>query len=87
MIPSGLREFQRFGFNHHADLLCTYRGYEVYDRLSPSFAAFLETLTAYHEAHVFRTIATALGNKLRAGIRGSPLNEGDALEAVHPVIR
>lgn len=62
-------------------------GYEVYDRLSPSFAAYLETLTAYHQAHVFRDIAKALGNELRADIRGSPLNQGDALEAIHPVIR
>ncbi|KAG8708155.1 hypothetical protein FRC09_001413, partial [Ceratobasidium sp. 395] len=28
-------------------------GYEVYDRLSPSFAKYLETLTAAHEAHYF----------------------------------
>jgi len=62
-------------------------GYEVYDRLSPSFATYLETLSAYHEAHVFRKIAAALGNELRAGIRGSPQNVGDALEATHPVIR
>lgn len=62
-------------------------GYEAYDRLSPSFAAYLETLSAYHEAHIFRDIASALGNKMRDDIRGSPLNQGDALEAVHPVIR
>ncbi|KAF8304977.1 taurine catabolism dioxygenase [Clavulina sp. PMI_390] len=62
-------------------------GYEVYDRLSPSFAAYLETLTAYHSGGVFRDIASAWGTKLREDIRGHPLNQGPALEAVHPVIR
>jgi len=62
-------------------------GYEVYDRLSPSFAKYLETLEAVHEARFFRVVASGLGNKLRDGIRGSPGNFGDNLEAVHPVIR
>ncbi|THH00996.1 hypothetical protein EW145_g7000 [Phellinidium pouzarii] len=62
-------------------------GYEVYDRLSPSFAKYLETLEAVHEARFFRFVAGALGNKLRDGERGSPGNVGDHLEAVHPVIR
>ncbi|KIP07868.1 hypothetical protein PHLGIDRAFT_117738 [Phlebiopsis gigantea 11061_1 CR5-6] len=62
-------------------------GYEVYDRLSPSFAKYLETLEAVHEARFFHSIAQALGNKLRDGERGSPGNVGSQLEAVHPVIR
>jgi len=62
-------------------------GYEVYDRLSPSFAKYLETLEALHEARFFHTIAAGLGNKLREGQRGSPGNVGGHLEAVHPVIR
>ncbi|KAF8303417.1 putative TfdA family taurine dioxygenase [Clavulina sp. PMI_390] len=62
-------------------------GYEVYDRLSPSFAAYLETLSAYHSGGVFRTIADAWGTKLRDDIRGHPFNHGPELEAVHPVIR
>ncbi|KAF8302329.1 putative TfdA family taurine dioxygenase [Clavulina sp. PMI_390] len=62
-------------------------GYEVYDRLSPSFAAYLETLSAYHEGKVFKKVAAALGNKLRDEIRGHPLNQGSDLEAVHPLIR
>ena len=44
------------------------RGYEVYDRLSPSFAKYLETLEAVHEARFFQQIAAALGNKLRDGM-------------------
>jgi alpha-ketoglutarate-dependent taurine dioxygenase len=67
---------------HHS-----FSGYEVYDRLSPSFAKYLETLEAVHEARFFQQIANALGNKLRVGERGSPGNIGNHLEAVHPVIR
>jgi alpha-ketoglutarate-dependent taurine dioxygenase len=48
---------------------------------------FLEGLTATHDAKFFYEEAARLGNPLRDGIRGSPLNSGTALEAVHPVIR
>ena len=61
--------------------------YEIYDRLSPSMAAYLETLTATHDAKFFHEEAERLGNPLRTIPRGSPLNHGSALEAVHPVIR
>ncbi|CAD0097222.1 unnamed protein product, partial [Aureobasidium vineae] len=61
--------------------------YEVYDRLSPALAQFLEGLTATHEAKFFHEEAARLGNPLRTTIRGSPLNQGPALEAVHPIIR
>ncbi|PMD50898.1 alpha-ketoglutarate-dependent taurine dioxygenase [Hyaloscypha bicolor E] len=62
-------------------------GYEIYDRLSPKMREFLESLTATHEARFFLEEAERLGNPLRDGIRGSPLNRGSSLEAVHPVIR
>ncbi|CAE6487483.1 unnamed protein product [Rhizoctonia solani] len=64
-------------------------GYSIREqvRLSPSFAKYLETLTAAHEAHYFRDAATAFGYSIREQVRGSPGNFGDALEAVHPVIR
>lgn len=62
-------------------------GYEVYDRLSPSFAALLEGLSATHDARFFHDEAARLGNPLRKGVRGSPLNFGDSLTAIHPVIR
>lgn len=48
---------------------------------------FLEGLTATHDAKFFLEEAERLGNPLRDGIRGSPLNYGSSLEAVHPVIR
>ena len=62
-------------------------GYEVYDRLSPQMAAFLETLTATHDASFFHDEARRLGNPLRRGTRGSPLTSGDDLKSVHPVVR
>lgn len=62
-------------------------GYEIYDRLSPAMRTFLETLTATHDAKFFLEEAERLGNPLRKGIRGHPLNQGDSLTAIHPVIR
>ncbi|PKY09297.1 putative taurine catabolism dioxygenase [Aspergillus campestris IBT 28561] len=62
-------------------------GYEVYDRLSPGMASFLETLTATHDGSFFHDEARRLGNPLRVGVRGSPLNCGEELSAVHPVVR
>jgi alpha-ketoglutarate-dependent taurine dioxygenase len=62
-------------------------GYEIYDRLSPAMQQFLEGLTATHDAKFFLEEAERLGNPIRKGIRGNPLNFGEALTAVHPVIR
>jgi alpha-ketoglutarate-dependent taurine dioxygenase len=62
-------------------------GYEVYDRLSGEMRGFLEGLTATHDASFFHEEARRLGNPLRRGQRGSPLNEGEELKAVHPVVR
>ncbi|KAK7711146.1 hypothetical protein SLS63_012738 [Diaporthe eres] len=62
-------------------------GYEAYDRLSPPMQKMLEGLTATHDAKFFLQEAERLGNPLRRSIRGNPLNQGDGLTAVHPVIR
>ncbi|SPO07455.1 probable taurine dioxygenase [Cephalotrichum gorgonifer] len=62
-------------------------GYEIYDRLSGPMKIFLEGLTATHDASFFHDEARRLGNPIREGIRGSPLNQGGNLAAVHPVIR
>ena len=48
---------------------------------------FLEGLTATHDAKFFLDEAERLGHPLREDIRGSPLNHGRALQAIHPVIR
>ncbi|CAN8096954.1 unnamed protein product [Discula destructiva] len=62
-------------------------GYEIYDRLSPAMRSLLEGLTATHDARFFLDEAARLGNPLRKGVRGNPLNHGDSLTAVHPVVR
>jgi alpha-ketoglutarate-dependent taurine dioxygenase len=61
-------------------------GYDVYDRLSPSFRTYLSTLTATCSQPVFATAAAA-GNYAIASPRGSPLNTGTAFSPSHPVIR
>ncbi|KAF7552476.1 hypothetical protein G7Z17_g4289 [Cylindrodendrum hubeiense] len=62
-------------------------GYEIYDRLSPPMQQFFEGLTATHDATFFHDEAARLGNPLRKGVRGSPLNQGGDLKAIHPIIR
>ncbi|KAJ8106041.1 hypothetical protein OPT61_g9804 [Boeremia exigua] len=62
-------------------------GYEIYDRLSPAMRTMLEGLTATHDAKFFLDEAARLGNPIRKTIRGNPLNQGEGLTAVHPVIR
>lgn len=62
-------------------------GYEIYDRLSPPMQKFLESLTATHDATFFHDEAARLGNPLRQGQRGSPLNQGGNLTSVHPIVR
>ncbi|GAA5870099.1 hypothetical protein JCM1840_003581 [Sporobolomyces johnsonii] len=61
--------------------------YHSYNALTPAYRAFLEGLTATHDAERFRTQARDNGYKLRTEPRGHPANEGDAFQAVHPVIR
>ncbi|KAK4048057.1 hypothetical protein OIO90_005958 [Microbotryomycetes sp. JL221] len=61
--------------------------YELYDRLSPSFARFLEGLTATHDGNAFHAVAAAEGVKAFDGVRGHPLNVGSDFTAIHPVIR
>lgn len=61
-------------------------GYEVYDRISPSFRSYLETLTATCAQPVFKSAATAGGYEVMSP-RGSPLNVGDEFAPKHPVVR
>ncbi|GAA6048869.1 hypothetical protein JCM3770_003660 [Rhodotorula araucariae] len=61
--------------------------YAAYDRLTPAYQRFLEGLTALHDAERFRIQARLNGFKLRTAPRGSPLNQGDAFQANHPVVR
>ena len=61
-------------------------GYEIYDRMSPSFRSYLETLTATCAQPVFKSAATA-GKYEIMSPRGSPLNVGDEFAPSHPVVR
>jgi alpha-ketoglutarate-dependent taurine dioxygenase len=63
--------------------------YDAYDRLSPTFRAFLEGLTATNRGDPFVEASKMTGQPL-AKNRGAPDNSspvGDDLTAVHPVIR
>ncbi|TNY17440.1 hypothetical protein DMC30DRAFT_357131 [Rhodotorula diobovata] len=61
--------------------------YELYDRLTPAFASFLEGLTALHSGAHFVEVAEARDVPLYTDERGHPDNVGDKLEDLHPVVR
>lgn len=62
-------------------------GYEVYDRISPSYQKFLETLTATYAQPIFNESAQKNNFQLYSGERGAPENVGTDLKAIHPVVR
>lgn len=64
-------------------------GYEIYDRFSPAYQKFLETLTATFQGDGFHRAAKANPDKVKIyeEARGSPKNVGGELTAVHPVVR
>jgi len=62
-------------------------GYELYDRLSPPYQAFLSSLTATFAQPGFNAVADRGGFKLYDKPRGAPENVGEELKAVHPVVR
>lgn len=62
-------------------------GEALYQRLSPSFAAYLETLEAVHSGDVFIQEVRRNGGGLYQGERGSPFNNNQDLQAIHPVVR
>ncbi|CAD6590785.1 MAG: hypothetical protein ASARMPREDX12_004730 [Alectoria sarmentosa] len=62
-------------------------GYELYDRISEPYQKFLEGLTVTFAQPKFNEVAKMGGFKLYSDPRGSPLNVGELLQAVHPVVR
>ena len=62
-------------------------GYDVYDRISPAYQRFLESLTATYAQPIFNESAKSNGFELYSQPRGAPENVGSDLVAVHPVIR
>ena len=61
-------------------------GYELYDRLSPPFRSFFETLSATCAQPVFKTACEAGGYDVMTP-RGSPLNVDYEFSPSHPVVR
>jgi alpha-ketoglutarate-dependent taurine dioxygenase len=62
-------------------------GYEVYDRISPAYQKFLESLTFEGYNPDFAEAAQKNGFKVYSAERGAPENVGEELSAVHPVVR
>ena len=62
-------------------------GYEVYDRISPAYQKFLESLTFTGYNPDFAEAARKNGFKVYSAERGAPENVGEELRAVHPVVR
>ncbi|KZZ95500.1 Taurine catabolism dioxygenase TauD/TfdA [Moelleriella libera RCEF 2490] len=62
-------------------------GYEIYDRISAPYQAFLESLTATFAQPNFAAVAEKQGFQLYDKPRGAPENVGRDLKAVHPVVR
>jgi alpha-ketoglutarate-dependent taurine dioxygenase len=62
-------------------------GYEIYDRISPPYQRFLESLTATFAQPGFIATAERSGFSLYSKVRGAPENVGTDLIAVHPVVR
>ncbi|KAI1426737.1 TfdA family taurine dioxygenase [Xylaria sp. FL1777] len=63
-----------------------FSGYELYDRISPSFRGYLETLTATCSQAVLKSACEAGGYEVTSP-RGSPLNRDYEFEPSHPVVR
>ncbi|KAI5924398.1 taurine dioxygenase family protein [Camillea tinctor] len=64
-------------------------GYEIYERFSKPYQKFFEGLTATFIGDGFHRVAAARPDKIQIyeKPRGSPLNAGAELAAVHPVVR
>ena len=57
-------------------------------KMSPSFRDYLATLEAEHTATFFHGEAKNLGRTIADDlVRGNPLNKGDHLTAIHPMVR
>lgn len=62
-------------------------GYEIYDRISPPYRRFLETLSVTFAQPLFNKVADNAGFQLYDKERGAPENVGTELKAVHPLVR
>ena len=60
---------------------------EIYDKISPSYRSFLETLTATYAQPRYLKTTKEKGFDLYTDPRGSPANVGTDLVAHYPVVR
>lgn len=61
-------------------------GYALYDKLTPLFRGYLETLTGVYSQPGFKKAAEGKF-EIYSDTRGAPENIGDELTAVHPLVR
>lgn len=62
-------------------------GYALLEKFSPSFQAFLETLTATYDQRNFKRHGEEKDFELYSQTRGAPENVGDELLSIHPLVR
>ncbi|ANB15314.1 Jlp1p [Sugiyamaella lignohabitans] len=72
--------------SHGGDTLW-YSATALYDKLSPSFRAYLETLTGVYGGGYQKERLSESTYERYSGVRGAPENVGDFLSAVHPAVR
>lgn len=62
-------------------------GYALYEKFSPSFREYLETLTGTYSQSIFKDLSKDKSFDLYTEERGAPENTGDSLTAIHPIVR
>ena len=62
-------------------------GYALYEKFSPSFRAYLETLTGHYAQPNFNEFGSHKNFRLYSQPRGAKENVGEELVATHPIVR
>ncbi|VVT57994.1 uncharacterized protein SAPINGB_P005984 [Magnusiomyces paraingens] len=62
-------------------------GYALYEKISPSLRAYLDTLTGTYSQPEFKNFGGQKNFDLYSQERGAPENVGDELVAIHPIVR
>ena len=62
-------------------------GYALFEKFSPSFRAYLETLTGTYSQEMFQRLSEDKAFALYSQQRGAPENIGNELTAKHPIVR
>lgn len=62
-------------------------GYALFEKFSPSFRAYLETLTGTYAQPGFNKFGATAKFRLYSQPRGAPENVGEELIATHPIVR